>query len=86
MEHYEALNVEMPANGEQIRRMQFEQDELIRYMGKALNYNDDAIAQIIRTPYMPVGMSNQMQSQQKFQDMQLAAMQAVVSKLENQTK
>jgi len=80
--YYESLNVKVPADETQIRKMQFEQDELIRVMGKTLKYSDDAIAQIIRTPYMPIGMSNQMQSQQKYQDMQLAAMQAFLGQME----
>ena len=80
--YYESLNVKAPADETQIRKMQFEQDELIRVMGKTLKYSDDAIAQIIRTPYMPIGMSNQMQSQQKYQDMQLATMQALLGQME----
>ena len=84
--YYETLNIKTPADEMQLRKMQFEQDELIRTMGRSLNYSDDAIAQIIRTPYMPIGMSNQMQSQQKFQDMQFAAMQAMVSKLKENEK
>ncbi len=82
--YYETLCVQVPADENQSRKIQFEQDELIRVMGKSLGYSDDAIAQIIRAPYMPVGMSNQIQSQQKFQDMQLFAMQAVVNKLEKE--
>ena len=31
---------------------------------------------------MPIGMSNQMQSQQKYQDMQLATMQALLGQME----
>ena len=32
--YYESLNVKVPADETQIRKMQFEQDELIRVMGK----------------------------------------------------
>ncbi len=77
--YYDALNVAAPLDENQIRKIQFEQDELIRAMGKSLNYGDDAIAQIIRTPYIPVGMTDQMQVQKQVQYMQINALQAMLS-------
>ncbi len=79
--YYEALNVKPPISDEQNRKMLFEQNELIRVMGKSMNYSDDAIAQIIRTPYIPVAMSHQMQNQQQFQDMQMVAIQKLLNGL-----
>lgn len=81
--YYAVLSEKVSSDDEQVRKMQFEQNELIRVMGKTLGYNDDAIAQIIRTPYMPIGMSNQIQNQQQFQEMQMTAIQAMLSKFAN---
>ncbi len=79
--YYETLTFQQPIDNEHLRKIQFEQDELIRVMGKALSYSDEAIAQILRNPYMPVGMSNEIRNQQEFKNMQIEAMQTMISRL-----
>lgn len=61
--YYKAVNITNPS-ADDLNKIQVEENNLLKEIGKALGYKDKVTLQVIEHPYIPVGISNQIYQQQ----------------------
>ena len=75
--YYDKLCVENPTETD-IKKIQNERYKLIETIAKALGYKNKITWETIQNPYIPKGMTDLMEQQQKYQNYQLELMKNMV--------
>lgn len=82
--YYDKLCVEKP-NETELNKIKIEQDKLLEAMANSLGYKDKISWETIQNPYIPKGMVDSINQQQKSQDMQVKIMECMNQNLQNQS-
>ena len=75
--YYDKLCVENPTETN-IKKIQTERDKLIETIARALGYKNKITWETIQNPYIPKGMVDLMEQQQKYQNNQLEIMENMI--------
>ncbi len=80
--YYDKLCVENPTSID-LNKIKIEQDKLLEEMSKLLGYKDKISWETIQNPYIPKGMVELMNNQQKFQNNQTLILESIKNNMPN---